>query len=403
MAEVSFDQLSPDQVHAVSSAQAWYHSRDARPYYVSGPAGSGKTTVARHILNALGTTTQALAPTNRAAKILRWRGVHGAKTIHRVLFQPLNWCWTENHQVDAKCIKDEAKHNHGPRFFKRMDPPEGVQCFTIDEASMVGRRIGDDIALFRIKTIVIGDPYQLPPVGDDPAYTVGELPGVALDVSHRFDNLSDIGQLANTIRTSSGLNDWKKLIPYVGFGDVDDFNLLLAWRNETRWQIITTLRQIRGKSLDMPQIGDRLISVANTYEVGVLNADELTVNGEITQATNMGAVNVPTLEKGVVQAWKAGFRDFEGEKWAAAQSRRKGSDICALTWSECMTVHKAQGGEWENVLIVDDLDMMDKMIPEDLNTWAYTAVTRASKKISFVKINDFPTGMRLRQMISAAS
>lgn len=402
---ISFDQLSPDQVNAVYQAQAWYNSRDPRPFYVSGPAGSGKTTVAGHILSVLGTTTQALAPTNRAARILRSRGVAGAKTIHSVLFQPTQWCWTENHAVDNRCIQDEAKHHHGVRFFKRSDPPEGVRCFTIDEASMVGESIGHDVAMFGIKTIVIGDPYQLPPVADNPAYIVDDLPGVALEVSHRFDSLSDIGKLANTIRMSSGPKDWKKLLPYVDFADVEKYDLLLAWRNETRWQIINTMRSIQGKSLEEPEVGDRLISVANTYEAGVLNADELTVTGPVTPATHMGAFNIPTAEAGLVTAWKSGFRDFEGEKWAAAQSRRKGTNICALTWSECMTVHKAQGGEWDNVLVVDDLDAMDRTLRNEVggvNTWAYTAVTRAKERVDFIKIGDFPTGMKLRKMVSAA-
>lgn len=402
---VSFEQLSPDQVNAVNAARAWYQSRDPRAFRVFGPAGSGKTTTARFIIEALGTTTQALAPTNRAARILRSRGVDGARTIHSVLFQPTPWCATENHTVDSRCVQNEAKHQHGVRFFKRQDPPEGVKCFTIDEASMVGDRIGRDVKMFGIKTLVIGDPYQLPPIGDDPAYT-SDLPGVDLDTSHRFDSLSDIGKLANTIRLSDGLAGWKKLIPYVGFESVEDYDLLLAWRNETRWQIITTLRSLRGRSLEQPQIGDRLISVANTYEAGVLNADELTVCGEITPATHMGAWNVPTREAGVVQAWKAGFRDLEGEQWAASQSRRKGTDICALTWSECMTVHKAQGGEWKNVLVVDDLSKMDwafRETPGGLNTWAYTAVTRASDQVDFIKIGSFPTGMALRKMIAAAS
>jgi exodeoxyribonuclease-5 len=399
---VSFDQLSPDQVNAVQQATRWYGSRDPRPFFISGPAGSGKTTVASHVLAALGTTTQALAPTNRAARILRTRGVSGARTIHSVLFQPTNWCWTENHATDNRCIQEESKHSHGVRFFKRMDPPEGVKCFTIDEASMVGERIGNDIGLFGVKTIVIGDPYQLPPVGDNPAYSVNDLPGVALEVSHRFDSLSDIGKLANIIRVSSDLKDWKGLIEHVGFDEVDNYNLLLAWRNETRWQIITTLRSLRGKSLATPQIGDRLISVANTYEAGVLNADELTVVGEPTPAVNLGAINIPTREQGLVQAWKAGFQDFEGEKWAAQLGRRKGSDICALTWSECMTVHKAQGGEWDNVLVVDDLEKMKYVLKDDLKTWAYTAVTRAVKKVDFISINAFPTGMRLRRLMAEA-
>jgi len=401
---VAFEDLSEDQVRAVHEAQAWYASRDIRPFYISGPAGSGKTTVAGHVLSVLGTTTQALAPTNRAAQVLRNRGVSGARTIHSVLFQPTQWCWTDNHKVDSRC--PESKHQHGVRFFKREDPPPGVKCFTIDEASMVGERVGNDIKLFGIKTIVIGDPYQLSPVMDKAAYSVSELPGMALEISHRFDSLSDIGKLANTIRLSSGLKDWWKILPYVGFGDVEKYDLVLAWRNDTRWQIITTMRSIQGKSLEVPEVGDRLISVANTYEVGVLNGYELTVAGPVTPSTHYGAWNIPTEEAGVVTAWKAGFRDFEGEQWSAQQARKKGSGICALTWSECITVHKAQGGEWDNVLVVDDFEMMDKPLSKEegaVNTWAYTAVTRAKLKIDFIKINDFPTGMKLRQLIAAGA
>lgn len=405
MADVEFAQLSDDQRAAVEQAQVWYNGHDPRPYCISGAAGTGKTTVARHVLAALGTTTQALAPTNRAARILRTRGVHGAKTIHSVLFQPSPWCWTLNKLIDrdpqSSCSRQEGSHSHGPRFFKRADPPEGVKCFTIDEASMVGRRIADDVALFRIKTIVIGDPYQLPPVMDEPGYDPAELPGIQLEFSHRFGTTSDIAVLANMIRKSSGLKDWKGSLPYVNFDEVDNYALLLAWRNETRWQVINILRALRGRHHDRPQVGDRLISVANTYERGILNADELVVTGEITPSTHLGAWNVPT-DRGLVPAWKVGFHDFEGEKWASSQSRRKGADICALTFSECMTVHKAQGGEWPNVLVIDDLAAMDRMPGVDLNTWAYTAVTRASEKVDFIRINDFPTGMRLRQMIAAA-
>ena len=398
---ITYEQLSPDQVRAIEATVRWYNSRDPRPYTLFGAAGSGKTTVARFIVEALGTTTQALAPTNRAAKILRNKGVDGARTIHSILFRPTQWCWTDNHVVDSRCVQDEAKHSHGVRFFKREDPPTGVKCFTIDEASMVGESIASDVAMFGIKTLAIGDPYQLPPVMDKPGYG-RDLPGVELDSMHRFDSLSDIGQLANMIRVSSGLSAWHRKLPYVGFDQRDNYDLILAWRNQTRWQIVNTLRAIRGLPAETPVIGDRLISVANTYEINILNADELTVSGDPFPATNYGAINIPTKEAGLVQAWKKGFEDHEGEKWAAQQARRKGAAIAALTFSECMTVHKAQGGEWPNVLVVDDLNAMAHTPGVDINTWAYTAVTRASQKIDFIRIAEFPTGMKLRQLIAAA-
>lgn len=400
---ISYDQLSSDQMLAVEQARSWYNSRDARPFFLSGSAGSGKTTVARYIVEALGTTTQALAPTNRAAKIMRSKGVSTARTIHSVLFQPTQWCETTGRAVDSRCVQDEKKHSHTVRFYKKPEPPEGVRCFTIDEASMVGEAIGRDVAMFGIKTIVIGDPYQLPPVSDKPAYIRENLPGMELEASHRFDSMSNIGMLANLIRLSRGQSEWSDLLPYVEFEAVDNYDLLLAWRNQTRWQVINILRALRGLPADQPQEGDKLISVANTYEAGVLNADELTVNGPIVPSTNLGAWRIPTAEAGVVTAWKRGFQDHEGEKWAASQSRRKGTDICALTFGECMTVHKAQGGEWDNVLVVDDLNAMRwafKDEPRGINTWAYTAVTRAAKKVDFIKIGKLPTGMKLRRMVA---
>ena len=41
----------------------------------------------------------------------------------------------------------------------------------------------------------------------------------------------------------------------------------------------------------------------------------------------------------------------------------------------CMTVHKAQGSEWENVLIIDENHGEDRL------SWLYTAITRASKAV----------------------
>lgn len=59
--------------------------------------------------------------------------------------------------------------------------------------------------------------------------------------------------------------------------------------------------------------------------------------------------------------------------------------ICKYGYA--MTCHKAQGGEWENVFV--DLFRYGGNSNEDYFRWAYTALTRASKKIYFFRPPDF--------------
>lgn len=59
--------------------------------------------------------------------------------------------------------------------------------------------------------------------------------------------------------------------------------------------------------------------------------------------------------------------------------------ICKYGYA--MTCHKAQGGEWENVFV--DLFRYGGNANEDYFRWAYTALTRASKKLYFFNSPDF--------------
>ncbi|MDE6272533.1 MAG: ATP-binding domain-containing protein [Muribaculaceae bacterium] len=52
-----------------------------------------------------------------------------------------------------------------------------------------------------------------------------------------------------------------------------------------------------------------------------------------------------------------------------------------------MTCHKAQGGEWENVFV--DMGRFGGTANEDYFRWAYTAITRASKKLYHFRSPDF--------------
>ena len=61
------------------------------------------------------------------------------------------------------------------------------------------------------------------------------------------------------------------------------------------------------------------------------------------------------------------------------RSRRDWQDMRSLietVWGYAITCHKAQGSQWENVIVYDD---GLSRTAEDRNRWLYTAITRAER------------------------
>ena len=55
-----------------------------------------------------------------------------------------------------------------------------------------------------------------------------------------------------------------------------------------------------------------------------------------------------------------------------------------LDYSYAITVHKAQGSEWDNVVILDDGIFGNRKQRKDKGKWRYTAITRAKRKLTIV-------------------
>lgn len=147
---------------------------------LTGAAGTGKTTLIRQIVEkhkALGRQVVLLAPTGRAAKILRDRTGHKASTIHRHIFI-----------VDDFQEHEDAEGNQNTFeyvFTLRNNKDDSDALYIVDEASMVsdvrceeerfmfgsGRLLSDlleyiDLSASNNKRqlLFVGDPFQLPPV-----------------------------------------------------------------------------------------------------------------------------------------------------------------------------------------------------------------------------------------------
>ncbi len=170
-------QLTADQQNALTQIDAFLDSKD-HVFILQGYAGSGKTTILKGLtqyLEAKQESFQLMAPTGRAAKILRDKTGFGA-TIHKTIYN-----LEELVAIQDKEEKEDVSHKY--YFPLRSEGRPGV--LIIDEASMVSHRssqheifsFGTSILLADLltysglpgdgcKIIFVGDPAQLPPVGD---------------------------------------------------------------------------------------------------------------------------------------------------------------------------------------------------------------------------------------------
>ena len=58
-------------------------------------------------------------------------------------------------------------------------------------------------------------------------------------------------------------------------------------------------------------------------------------------------------------------------------------NIGMIDFGYCLTVHKSQGSEADNVLVLNDF----KGSQDNYNKWLYTAITRAKKSVTIVDLH----------------
>ena len=177
-----FNSIIPtvDQKNAAEKLEQFIND-DSHVFILQGYAGTGKTTLLKTLIEYLKAQQllfSALAPTGRAAKILRDKTGTGS-TIHSAIYDFLN---LESINKDAEDEADQSFHYYFP--INNLDA-SNRQIIIVDEASMVSNKeskhelftfgtnvlLNDLLTYAALKTtknkiIFVGDPAQLPPVGD---------------------------------------------------------------------------------------------------------------------------------------------------------------------------------------------------------------------------------------------
>jgi exodeoxyribonuclease-5 len=389
--------LTGQQADAVEAVRSWYagqslRSRSEAPFRLFGPAGTGKTTIAKHIEQALGVQAVFGAYTGKAAHVLRRKGVP-ATTIHSAIYRPvdniqlkaekerLTRKWLDQGGTDEQIRKrlDELEEREGRPFFEFNPGSEWVDAdlIVLDEVSMVNMAMGEDIERLGVPVLVLGDPAQLPPVEGGGYYT-NTVPDVLLTEVHRQALESPVLRLATDIREGRGYGTVK-----VNLADAMAADQIICWKNSTRWNLIEKIREKLGRRREWPVPGDRIMCLVNNKDAGVLNGQQFEVLGAAMEGEGwkLRVRDEEGVEREVL-AHAAGFCGLAAEKEGKDTLRAYRGKVGLFTFANVITCHKAQGSEWESVYVVDQTHQMWKSTPAEKRAWAYTAVSRASVRVT---------------------
>ncbi len=195
--------LTPSQATALKAARAFL-SGTATAFALTGAAGTGKTTLVEKIVALArdsGRAVHLVAPTARAARVLRRRSGHTATTAHSHLY-----------------TVEPLKGRPGFRLHRKPNADTTPTLLVVDEASMVPSRPTTDGDLFHSgssmlddllahvrsgprgsQVLFVGDACQLPPVG--------ERASLALDadvLAERFRIATAHAELIQIVRQADG-------------------------------------------------------------------------------------------------------------------------------------------------------------------------------------------------------
>lgn len=360
-------QWSPQQDTALKAVAAWLADPSGpQVFRLFGWAGTGKSTLAVHLAEDAGNVVFA-AFTGKAALVMRKRGCTDASTIHSLIYN----------------VKD-GRGGELQFEINRQSSVIDADLVVIDEVSMVDEELARDLLSFGTKVLVLGDPFQLPPVRGAGYFTDAE-PDIMLTEIHRQAADNPIIRMSMDIREGRGLDHGSygesKVIHSadVDRGEVLIADQILVGRNATRITYNDRVRKLKGYPNRMPVPGDRLVCLRNNRENGLLNGQIWTAK-QVKPKSNSVIKMLLDPDDGMrpelmVETHEKFFQGLEADlPWF---ERKKFDEFY---FGYALTCHKAQGSQWDDVYLFDE----SAAFRADQSRWLYTAVTRAAEKITVV-------------------
>ena len=173
--------LSADQEGADEAFASWLSAADGSPFLLSGHAGTGKTFLSMRFLaqaEAAGLCWTVVAPTHKAVSVLRANLAASQLTP--------TWFPSTIHRLLRLNLKRRGDRELCEASDQTAGALEHLDLVLIDEASMLDSTVLELLLRcahgFRTRLVFVGDPAQLPPVGEtaSPVFQLARVRAAAL-------------------------------------------------------------------------------------------------------------------------------------------------------------------------------------------------------------------------------
>ena len=364
-------ELSEEQKNAIEYIEKIWNKQPIT--VLTGYAGTGKSSTITALISRLGLKKSEVAYcayTGCAAMVLKRKGIQ-AQTIHHLIY-------------------NTRKDNRTGKLYSilKYELDRDYKLIVIDEGSFVGEKIMEDLLTFKVPIIMMGDEGQLPP----PIDKINKYmlkPDVRLTKIFRQKDGNSIIEFANNMR--KGLFSFNYDDNFVKC--LSNYNLsvclwadqILCCTNKNKTEINKAIREYKGFKSQIPEVGDKLMCLKNNwYNLPISGENYELVNGmtgyveEVIDATFSPYYNTMKIlfslefDRSIVYKTTIDLNPFLDKE----PMDIKGID--SFDFGYACTIHKAQGAQWEKVLVIGKNGFGDK------KKLYYTAATRAEKKLVWV-------------------
>jgi len=390
------NQLNDDQEKIRQAAVKWFFNESEQLFQIAGAAGTGKTFLIYEILRSLNLNPDqylAMAYTGQASIVMRTRGFLSAKSIHSSLYELVE-------VADYDNISEAFNLPKKKKVF-RLRPfiEDSIKLIFIDEAYMVPKRMIKDILSFGIKTIVCGDPNQLPPVGDDPGFLIdGKV--------HRLNQLMRQAESSPIVYIANRAN--KDLPIHCGrYGDqvlvitdddivpemfTDFAQCVCCGTNRTREIMNSNIRSLMGYSGQLPTFGERVICRQNNWDINCLGISLCNgLCGTVLSPADISRYDgniftidfKPDLVNDYFRHLSCNMEYFlapyprKQEMKSMDKNYTKGE---FFEYAYCLTTHLCQGSEYQTGIYIEEFTR-----PQMQRALNYTGITRFKQGLIYIK------------------
>ena len=370
-------QWQPQQSEALLLIKNWVNSKTTpQVLRVFGWAGTGKTTMAIEVSDFVQGNIIYATYTGKASIILQTKGCKDAQTLHSLIYRGVE---------DPKTgILEWSLNPQSPLAYTKL--------LVVDEVSMVNEEMGKDILSFGCKVLVLGDPFQLPPISGAGYFTDKPADYMLTDIRRQAKD-NPIIALSTDIREGRQLKlgsyGSSKVIPKETWkGDVMMESLAsndqtLCGKNATRFTFNGFYRdalEMSNKINLAPVKGDKLVCLKNNRQLGLMNGSLWEVYDTKLRDRTEVWLQVKSLDGLTASVIETSTHIKFFEDKAKELDWREKKRLSEFDYGYALTVHKSQGSQWDNVLVYDESNVFREFQARHL----YTAITRAAESVEIV-------------------